>query len=380
MGPIREGYFQRLQRGRRMPAPLFAGLGALLLIYLGTLIVRGPDTSWPLVDDWGVAAFELVLGVLCIARGWVHPAGRRIPFVLGAALVSWAIGDAVLAAESSGGASPDTPSLADLFYLGFYPIAYVAILMLIRTEVRKFLTLSWLDGAVAGLGAAALCAAFAFNTIMQTTGDSPLAVATNLAYPAGDLLLFALVVAGTTVLPGRLRAPWLLLASGCAINGIGDTFNLFHLTGTASKFGAVFDGVAWPTAVLLISASVWLPRGYRRRSTEESTAGFALPGLAAFSALAVLCAGTVHRIDSVALGLAAATLITVGVRLTLSVTRLKAITEERHHQAITDDLTGMANRRRLFHLLDGFFTHHDDDVQPPDAGLAFLYIDLDRFK
>ena len=48
------------------------------------------------------------------------------------------------------------PSVADGFYLAFYPLAYVAVMLAIRTEVRSFRSNVWLDGAVADVGASTL--------------------------------------------------------------------------------------------------------------------------------------------------------------------------------------------------------------------------------
>ena len=42
----------------------YAVLGALLLAYFASLIVRGPGQSVTLVDGWLVAAFEMVASVL----------------------------------------------------------------------------------------------------------------------------------------------------------------------------------------------------------------------------------------------------------------------------------------------------------------------------
>ena len=65
---------------------------------------------------------------------------------------------------------------------------------------------TWLDGAVAGFGAAAICAAFAFHDVSLSAGGGTASVAFNLAYPIGDVLLLAMVVAGTAILPGRTKA------------------------------------------------------------------------------------------------------------------------------------------------------------------------------
>ena len=48
--------------------------------------------------------------------------GDRIaPLALGLGMLMWAVGDVVLTVESRHGAEPVSPSLADLFYLLFFP-------------------------------------------------------------------------------------------------------------------------------------------------------------------------------------------------------------------------------------------------------------------
>jgi diguanylate cyclase (GGDEF)-like protein len=350
-------------------------MGGLLAGYLGHLLFRRHDQYSSLVDGWLVAAFEIVAAGLCLAKGFLSRRGRAVALVLGAALLSWSIGDVTLTAESVGGATPSTPSLADAFYIGFFPLAYVAVVLFMRGEVRRLNTPSWLDSAVAGLGAAAVCAAFAFHSVMRVAGGDPLAVATNLAYPIGDLLLLVLVAGGTAALSGRRKAPWLLLAGGIGLNVAGDTFNLFHSSVGTSHVGSVVNGIAWPAAILLMSVAVWLRPGHSNPLTLQKPTGFLLPALAAVAGLVILVIGTLRHMDPVAVGLATAALTVVGVRLVLSVGGLRTLTQERHRQSVTDDLTGLRNRRYLFHILDAFFAEDDGTRR-----LAFLFLDLSHFK
>jgi diguanylate cyclase (GGDEF)-like protein len=354
-------------------------MGLLIAAYAASLLLRGDGQSWPVVDGWLVDAFELLAGVMCLGRGLRRRPGRGIPLVLGAGMVSWATGDLLNTIQSLGGAAPPAPSLSDVFFLGFFPLTYVAVVLLLRRDIKRLLPGTWLDGLIAGLGAAAVCAAFAFHAILHSVGGNVLAVAANLAYPIGDVLLLALVVGGTAILPGRPRPQWLLLATACAVNAAGDTFNLFQSSVGASRAGSIINAIAWPVSLLLISMSVWLRPGRRNLLAPHKAPGFLLPGLGAASGLGILLFDTIRQVDQVALALAAATLVTVGVRFTLSVRGLRAITEERHRQAVTDDLTGLGNRRQLFDLLNAFFTDHAD---PHTHGrhLAFLFIDLNHFK
>ena len=89
----------------------------------------------------------------------------------------------------------------------------------------------------------------------------------------------------------------------------------------------------------------------------------------------ILVTGTLHGVSRVALGLAVATLVAVGIRLTLSTRSLRVLTEENHRHAITDELTGLGNRRHLFNVLDAWFAGRSED-----STIAFLFIDLNHFK
>ncbi|HWF50733.1 MAG TPA: bifunctional diguanylate cyclase/phosphodiesterase [Solirubrobacteraceae bacterium] len=369
----------RLGRQRRTVVAVFGLLGLGLLAYVVSEIVRPDGQSWPLIDNWGVAAFELVASGLCLAGALVTRRSRGVALLVGLGLLAWSLGDVVVAIESSGGGAPAAPSLADVFYLAFYPLSYAGLMLLVHQQARKFNFAKWLDGAVAGLGAAAVCAAFAFHGILQATGGDGVAqVAINLAYPIGDLLLVGLVIGGSAMFPGGRSTAWVLLAVGYCVNTVGDIFNLFGSSFGGSHVGTLFNAVAWPTSTLLIAAAVWA-RPTRSRGRVHIKVGFLLPGIAAAAALLILFVGSFGHTGRVAVALAAATLVTAGVRFVVSLGALRSLTENRHRQAITDELTGLGNRRALTQLLEPFLTEH---IQPDsrDRSLAFLYVDLNRFK
>jgi diguanylate cyclase len=352
--------------------------GILLAAYLARLVFHG-DNYWPLVDGWGVDGFELIVSGMCLARGLVRRSGRTVALVLGAGLLAWSLGDVVFTFESLGGATPSTPSLADAFHLGFFPFAYIALVLFMRGETRQLTSPTWLDSAVAGLGAAAVCAAFAFPTLLRLAGGNSLEVATNVAYPIADLLLLFMVVGGTAMLSGRRKAPWLLLAAGMAVNIAGDTSALFGSSVGATRVGSAVNAVAWPISIVLMSMAVWLRPGHSSPFAHTRPTGFVLPGLAAVSGLVILSVGAVHHIGEVAIGLAIATLVVVGVRLALSAKNLRSLTEMRYQQSVTDDLTGLGNRRSLLQILDAFFAE-EVSAPAPERTLAFLFVDLNHFK
>ena len=351
--------------------------GLWLAAYIATLLLRHTGQFWTWLDNWTVDAFELSVALLCLSRFLVKRPGRSVGLAFGLGLLAWAIGDTIFTLESQGGASPPTPSAADAFYLLMYPLAYLGIMLIMRGEVRSFRASTWLDGAVAGLGAAAICSAFVFDTIINSVSGSPAAVAVNLAYPIGDLILLAFAVGALVVVPGW-PARLLLLVVGCLVLAIGDTVYLFQNAAGTYQSGTILDA-SWMTALFLLSLTVWQRVGARRADDEASAPGFALPAVAATAAVVIVFAGNWMHISTVALGLTVATLALVGVRAALSRNELNALTRANHHHAITDDLTGLGNRRLLTRELDALFATHRDSWSD-DTALALLMIDLDHFK
>lgn len=367
------------QRSNRPLTIVYALMAILLIAYLGSVIARRDVNSWPAVDGWGVAGFELAGSVLCIARAFVGNeralSARLVPLVLGSATLAWSLGDFVLAAA---GHPATVPLVANIIYLCFYPLAYVGVMLLLQLNVRAFPREIWLDGLIAGLGAAAFCAVFLFHSVLQSAGGPTAVVATNLAYPIGDLLLLALVIGGSTILPGRRRLPWVLLAVGLALNTLGDSANLFASGIGAVHIGTVIDAVAWPCSILLVSISVWVSPRSSGPLVGSQGPSFALPAMAATCSMVTLFAGGLQQISLAALILALATLAATGLRAALSVRSLQQLTANKHRQAVTDQLTTLANRRALFELLDALEQEHQNSGER--RRLALLFVDLNRFK
>ncbi|HSZ37420.1 MAG TPA: diguanylate cyclase, partial [Acidimicrobiales bacterium] len=354
----------------------YAAAAVLLVAYCISLLLRRHGQTWTWIDNWGVDGFEVALACLCLGRAAVRGPGRWVALPLGLGLLGWALGDVVWTVESLGGASPPTPSAADVFYLALYPLAYLAVMLVLRRQLGHVRPSLWIDGAVAGLSAAAICAAFAFDTILRATQGSPTAVAVNLAYPIGDLVLLALVVGAVVIAPG-LPFRLLLLAAGCALLALGDTVYLFQSAANSYVVGTPLD-ITWPAALLLMSASAWVRLRPARASDYERAPRFLVPGLAAAAGLAILVLGSIQHISTVAIGLAAASLVAAGVRMMLSLGEIRRLVEARRHQAVTDELTGLDNRRQLLHRLQLALGTTDDE--PGARPAALLFIDLDQFK
>ena len=286
-------------------------MGILLVGYLAYSVLRTSRPFSPWLDGWVIVIFEAVASSLCVAAAWRRRTHRRVALVMGGACFAWTIGDLLLTIESLGGANPPTPSVADVFYLCFFPLALIAMVLYTREEIRAGHIPNWLDGAIAALGVAALCSALAFHALGHLVSSGSLGDVTNFAYPVGDLLVLGIVAGTTVVVSGRSRATLALISVGMAVVAAGDTFNFVGSDGA----GTIVNGIAWPTALLAIATSMWVGDHDSDRFALHAVSGLVLPAVVTVSSLGILVASSWHHFGSLAVGLATLTLVLVGLRL-----------------------------------------------------------------
>ena len=345
---------ERTQQTGAGTKALYGLLGLILVGYAISLIVRANGASSNWLDGWGVSAYELLASVLVLVRAAVSPRDRRFCLALGAGMCLWALGDFAMTYESIHNANPPTPVLANYLWAGFFPLAYVGVMLLMRQEVRKFTAANYLDGVVATLTCAAAFAAFAFTTIQKAAGDDSVTVAWNLIYPVGDVLLLILTLGAAALVPRDRRLPWYLMAVASLVNAIGDVCALFDNGIGATHFGYFWNSVAWPASLFLFSLSVWLRTRPPQEELKETSSGFAVPGVAAGLALLILFVGSLNHINQIALGLATATLVAAGARFGLALLRLRELTEERHQQLADSAEVERASREALQSAVRGY--------------------------
>jgi methyl-accepting chemotaxis protein len=308
---------------------VYAVLILVVVAYGISLVVRGQNgPSWDWLDGWGPCVFETVVSVLVIARGVRYVRDRRYAVLLGVASLLWALGDFV--ATYLGDNAP-TLALNNYLWAGFFPLAYVGVMVLMQRDVKKLTAANYLDGVVATLITAAALAAFAFQPIVAASGGGAEFVAVNIVYPVGDLLLLALTLFGVMLLPAGQRARWGLLAVAGAVNAAGDTAALFNGV-VATNVGWFINVMAWPVSLLLISCAVWLAPDPRAPVKEHTASGFQVPAAASAVALIILCIGSLTHASGVAIGFAIATLLAAGARFGLALKHLNQLNAQRHSE------------------------------------------------
>src|SRR5947209_200099 len=153
-------------------------------------------------------SFEGRPTLMPLAAG-LSPPPRRAALAPGVGIAFHTAGDIYYTLFLENAASLPPPSPADAGYLLFYPFAYIALARLVGAHVRDVHANVWLDGAIGGLTLAALCSALVLEPVIHATHGSTAAVATNLAYPIGDLLLIVFVFGVFALTGWRPGRAWL---------------------------------------------------------------------------------------------------------------------------------------------------------------------------
>ena len=145
--------------------------------------------------------------------------------------------------------APPYPSLSDAGWLALYPCTYAGILLLLRSRRQPLPAGLWLDGAIAALGASALVVALVLEPVLAGAVEGAAAsVATNLAYPVGDLLLLTVVIWAFASTGWRPDRQWLLLGAGAMASAAADTVYLATVTQGVYVDGGLND-VLWPLSL-----------------------------------------------------------------------------------------------------------------------------------
>ena len=298
------------------------------------------------------AAFAVALAAV-VVRCAVRPAARA---AWAAAALAVAAAWAAHAASGGTGARALAGALPAVLLLVFLP-AWVRARRATRSVGR------WLGAASAASGGAALLAACASGPLVHLGAVRPgYAVAVPYAWlVAVAAALAVVVVAGRR---GDLPLYTLLLAT---VVGYGASAALAPGAGSA----AAVDAARWGLLVtaVLLAAAAWLPDP----PSDAPGTRAALPLTAALGLSAVVI--LVRPGSPVpALVLATACVVTAVGRAVLGDVEARRLASSQE-DALTDELTGLGNRRRLALAITAAL-----EAREPREHVGLVLVDLDRFK
>jgi diguanylate cyclase (GGDEF)-like protein len=354
---------------------LGGALVGLLAHILHTTVGLGGSGLDGIFNDWVYNVVFLAAALACLGRGLVVDVDRGAWLAIGAGLLCWGLGDLYWTLFLADRETVSYPSPADALYLSQYVGLYLGIGLLLRARVPNLHPSQWLDGAIGALATGAVVAAI-LHPVIQSAGSGDTAtVVTNLAYPIGDVFLIAFVV-GALVLtgwtPGRA---FFLIACGLTLTAIADSVFLYREATSGYTEGTWLDSL-WLGGAFVVSTVAWSPR--RPHLSGVAPSGLRLVAMATFFALVALgvdAFGVFAPLNPLAGGLATAALAVVIARLIITFRANDKLLNAITHDAMTDQLTQLGNRRHLVRDLSAV-TDGGSDRSP----YVFAIFDLDGFK
>jgi diguanylate cyclase (GGDEF)-like protein len=317
--------------------------------------------------------FALLAGAatIVIARALTLTEDRGPWLALGIGLVFWMSGQLLSSLQSPEGEQPPFPSAVDFGLLTCYLAQYVAYFQLARRRLRGLPPATWLDGTVAILLLGTVGVQWLFTPLLEAGGTTSAAFVT-LAYPAADAVLLALVLGVLVLHGGRAGALWWTVALSLALTAAADAqFALETADGIEPNVTTGPLAILFTLGGGLLVAAAVRPSAVPAARSLAGWRALALPMLFFLVVLTLLTGDALFELEPVAEALLTVAIALIGVRATIAFRENIALADSRR-QALTDELTGLPNRRSAYAELDR---------RTADGGpVAVLMIDLDRFK
>ena len=334
----------------------------------------GGATLDSLMRTWAASFVYVCAAAIVIFRAIRIPSGRAAWTLIAVGLTLYAAGNVVWVAWYDGLESPPIPSISDGLWLALYPASYLGLLLLARERGRTVPAGVWLDGIVAGLGLAAIGAAVVFGPVLDSATGSPIAVATNLAYPVADLLLASLVIGLLALRGWRPDRCWALLGAGFMLLCVADSIYLLQVAAGSAQT-SLLPNIFYLSGVVLLALAAWQPQREASPAQIEGWSVLLVPAAFVIAAIGMPLYDHYASISELAIVLATLTLLAAMVRTALTFRDVRALAQTRR-EATTDDLTSLPNRRLFLRTVDDAIAAARAD----GGSIALLLVDLDQFK
>ena len=281
---------------------------------------------------------------------------------VGLAIFFWSIGS--ISSSWNSLVSDDIPGwFSDLCYLGFYPLLFFGLIKELIPE-RSSYRLQVLDSLIIALGISTLLSALTLDIASGPITGSSYEVFLSIFYPIADLVLVATAV--LILAKGGKNSRNVIILSGVILFTITDFIFLLQTSQSRYEFGSLVD-TGWIISIMLISESLWHRQSEREFNSNQFSKSIVFA--AAISGVVIAITSLQPNLLPKAVLIPAfLTLILAFLRMAIALSDAHRLKDEKE-LARTDELTGLANRRRFLQELDQI-----------EIGDWVLLLDLNGFK
>ncbi|MFI7540518.1 putative bifunctional diguanylate cyclase/phosphodiesterase [Actinoplanes sp. NPDC049599] len=308
-----------------------------------------------------------------------RPARPRMWYWFAAGQTTWVIGDLVWEYYKYILDQEPYPSAADFFYLCAYPMLVVGLVQLSRGRRRGVDLRGLVDPAIVAIGIGLVFWVFVMHPIAAGSTASTLERVIGVAYPAADALLLAILARFFTSSGARSTSAWLLSVAALLLLAADVSYSLLSLYsesdgGSLLESGWLLSYIWWAAAALHPSMRWTGTTASRPSDARVGRSRLVLLAVSSLLAPALLFVPGIgdNAVDRLVIAAGAVILfVLVVIRMAGFVSQVQHQADLLEDLAMADDLTGLANRRRLEQgLTEGLAT----------GTMQVALLDLDDFK
>jgi diguanylate cyclase (GGDEF)-like protein len=311
--------------------------------------------------------FALLLTRLVLAA-IAFPRRRKAVAALAVAIALWAAGATALN-DAGVPASIRFPAPGEGFFVGC-SVSLAAYLLLDRPSRSTTPLATWLDAAIVGGGGVSLAGVVIVTPVAGGFSRQGVPLLVAVLYPILDVFLVALLVAQVVVGARSWSRRTVMTVGGLVALTVADTSIVVQLSAGTYRYGALLD-LTWTVGFLLLVGGACRPADSSDLKPHTLNGSGRLTVAAAVTAIAVLTAEPPGQARLLLTVPAVLTLFASAARL-LQAVRQARDAADAYRLSLTDDLTGLPNRRAL--------TRHVSDALARREPTGLLLLDLDGFK
>lgn len=305
---------------------------------------------------WLIALLSVLAAPLAIDRVAIA--------AIALAITSWGLGSLAASIDEFLLPAPRFSILSQILYSLFYPLILVAIPRLCAVH-SKLKPIELLDSLIFGLGFTSIITAVLTVAIFPSGSLFASEDFFLIFYPVGDVAV--LLISVTTLITRGFHRQLALLSLGVGIFALTDIYYLWQAIHRQYSFGGFADSF-WLMAICMIAIAA---------TFESKNNGAIAPIHPALVAVSIFISPILLAVSALKpeifpiyiLFPSIANLIFAFIRMSTTLREARQLNSERA-LARTDELTGLANRRKLLADINNF-----SEVEG-----ALLLLDLDDFK